>query len=87
MEALYRERTGLYQRVRCLQLPHLQGQPVDHTRFGRVAREFTRNVAMELADRFEVVMRPNEFSEIASADEAFITSTTKEVMQLCRWAM
>jgi branched-chain amino acid aminotransferase len=31
---------------------------------------------------FEIVKRPIRYDELASADEAFITSTTKEIMPI-----
>jgi branched-chain amino acid aminotransferase len=45
----------------------------------------TRNVAIELAaDLGEVVLRPILRQELAEVDEAFITSTTKEIMPIAR---
>jgi branched-chain amino acid aminotransferase len=45
----------------------------------------TRSVALELAaDLGEVVLRPILRSELAGVDEAFITSTTKEIMPIVR---
>ena len=45
----------------------------------------TRGVALELAeDLFEVVQRPLHYDELATADEVFITSTTKELMPIVR---
>jgi branched-chain amino acid aminotransferase len=45
----------------------------------------TRNVAIELAsDLGEVVLRPILRKELAEVDEAFITSTTKEIMPIAR---
>lgn len=41
----------------------------------------TRNVALKLtADEFEIELRPIPYTEINTLDEAFITSSTKEVM-------
>jgi branched-chain amino acid aminotransferase len=41
----------------------------------------TRAVALELAsDNYEIIKRPIRYAELAAADEAFITSTTKEIM-------
>ena len=41
----------------------------------------TRKVVMDLAaEEFQVVERPLHLSEVATADEAFITSSTKEVL-------
>jgi len=43
----------------------------------------TRAVALEIAsDLFEVEIRPLHYAELATADEAFITSTTKEIMPI-----
>ena len=43
----------------------------------------TRAAALEVAgDLFEIVERPIQREELASADEAFITSTTKEIMPI-----
>lgn len=45
----------------------------------------TRAAVLEVAgDLFEIVERPIVRSELAEADEAFITSTTKEVMPIVR---
>jgi branched-chain amino acid aminotransferase len=45
----------------------------------------TRAAVLEIAgDLFEIVERPILRSELAEADEAFITSTTKEVMPIVR---
>lgn len=45
----------------------------------------TRAAVLELAgDLFEIQMRPIHRSELTLADEAFITSTTKEVMPIVR---
>jgi branched-chain amino acid aminotransferase len=45
----------------------------------------TRAVVLELADDlFEVVRRPIMYEELRTADECFITSTTKEVMPIVR---
>ena len=45
----------------------------------------TRNVTLELAaDVTEVVLRPIRYGELRSVDEAFITSTTKEIMPIVR---
>jgi branched-chain amino acid aminotransferase len=45
----------------------------------------TRSVALELAaDLGDVVLRPILRDELASVDEAFITSTTKEIMPIVR---
>lgn len=45
----------------------------------------TRAAVLEVAgDLFEIVERPILRSELAEADEAFITSTTKEVMPIVR---
>jgi branched-chain amino acid aminotransferase len=41
----------------------------------------TRNVVLELAkNRFEIVEQPISYSELSRCDEAFITSSTKEIM-------
>lgn len=41
----------------------------------------TRAVALEMAsDLFEIELRPLQYTELTTADEAFITSTTKEIM-------
>jgi branched-chain amino acid aminotransferase len=43
----------------------------------------TRDVVLEIAgDMFEVVMGPLRYAELGKYDEAFITSTTKEVMPI-----
>jgi branched-chain amino acid aminotransferase len=43
----------------------------------------TRGVALEIAeDIFEIDYRPVRYDELTSADEAFITSTTKEIMPI-----
>ena len=43
----------------------------------------TREVVLEIAsDMFEVVMGPLRYDELGQFDEAFITSTTKEVMPI-----
>ena len=45
----------------------------------------TRQVVLDLAgDRFAVSLRPLLYAELAEADEAFITSTTKEIMPIVR---
>ena len=45
----------------------------------------TRNVVLELADDlFAVVRRPILYEELRTADECFITSTTKEVLPIVR---
>ena len=45
----------------------------------------TRAAALEVAgDLFEIVERPIRRDELAHADEAFITSTTKEIMPIVR---
>ena len=45
----------------------------------------TRNVALELAsDLGEVFLRPILRQELSEIDEAFITSTTKEIMPIVR---
>ena len=45
----------------------------------------TRSATLELADDlFEVVRRSIRYDELATADEAFITSTTKEIMPIVR---
>lgn len=43
----------------------------------------TRGVALEIAeDIFEIDYRPLRYDELTNADEAFITSTTKEIMPI-----
>ena len=45
----------------------------------------TRGVTLELAaDVTEVVLRPIRYAELRTVDEAFITSTTKEIMPIVR---
>ena len=45
----------------------------------------TRAVALELAgDLFEIELRPLQYTELATASEGFITSTTKEIMPIVR---
>lgn len=45
----------------------------------------TRGVTLELAaDVTEVVLRPIHYAELRTVDEAFITSTTKEIMPVVR---
>ena len=82
VEALYRNAQGFISECAVSNFLIFKGNQLITPDSG-VLPGITRNVAMELAeDRFEVVMRPIHFSEIASADEAFITSTTKEVMPI-----
>lgn len=46
-----------------------------------VLNGITKNVVLELAEnRFEIVEQPIDSSELSSCDEAFITSSTKEIM-------
>jgi len=43
----------------------------------------TRNVVLEIAgDMFDVVLAPLRYDELGAYDEAFITSTTKEIMPI-----
>lgn len=43
----------------------------------------TRNVVLELAqDRYQIVAQPIAYADLAACDEAFLTSTTKEVMPI-----
>jgi branched-chain amino acid aminotransferase len=50
-----------------------------------VLEGITRNVALELAaDLGDVLLRPILRTELAAVDEAFITSTTKEIMPIVR---
>lgn len=45
----------------------------------------TRTVTLELAaDIIEVILRPIQAAELSEVDEAFITSTTKEIMPIVR---
>jgi branched-chain amino acid aminotransferase len=45
----------------------------------------TRNVTLELAaDVMDVTLRPIRRAELSTVDEAFITSTTKEIMPIVR---
>jgi branched-chain amino acid aminotransferase len=45
----------------------------------------TRNITLELAaDLTDVVLRPIQRAELRTVDEAFITSTTKEIMPIVR---
>lgn len=82
VEALYRNADGFISECAVSNFLLFKGDQLITPESG-VLPGITRNVAMELAeDRFEVVMRPIHFDEIATADEAFITSTTKEVMPI-----
>lgn len=82
VEALYRNADGYISECAVSNFLIFKGDKLITPESG-VLPGITRNVAMELAeDRFEVVMRPIHFDEIATADEAFITSTTKEVMPI-----
>ena len=52
---------------------------------GDVLPGITRSAVLELAaDLLEVVERPVSCSELAQADELFITSTTKEILPIVR---
>lgn len=45
----------------------------------------TRDVVLELAkSQFEIVEQPIYYSELSSCDEAFITSSTKEIMPVVK---
>jgi branched-chain amino acid aminotransferase len=45
----------------------------------------TRHFALEIGDDlFEVVKRDISYAELAEADEAFITSTTKDLMPIVK---
>lgn len=82
VEALYRNAEGYISECAVSNFLIFKGDQLITPESG-VLPGITRNVVMELAeDRFEVVMRPVHFDEIATADEAFITSTTKEVMPI-----
>jgi branched-chain amino acid aminotransferase len=73
-----------HHRVYDEQLLYLQGRSTDHPCTGCAAR-VTRAAALEVAgDLFEIVERPILRDELAEADEAFITSTTKEIMPIVR---
>lgn len=86
VEALYRNADGYISECAVSNFLIFKGDQLITPESG-VLPGITRNVVMELAeDRFEVVMRPIHFNEIASADEAFITSTTKEVMPIVQVA-
>lgn len=46
-----------------------------------ILKGITRDVVLELAqNRFEIVEEPINYSDLRSCDEAFITSSTKEIM-------
>ena len=46
-----------------------------------ILKGITRDVVLELAEnRFEIVEQPIYYSDLSSCDEAFITSSTKEIM-------
>ncbi|HEY9665843.1 MAG TPA: aminotransferase class IV [Coleofasciculaceae cyanobacterium] len=47
----------------------------------KILKGITRDVVLELAQsRFEIVEKPINYSDLSSYDEAFITSSTKEIM-------
>ncbi|MBW7881591.1 MAG: aminotransferase class IV [Caldilineaceae bacterium] len=84
IEALYRAPDGQITECTTCNLFMFKGDQLITAGAG-VLDGITRATVLELAeDLYDVVQRPVYYSEIAEADEVFITSTTKEVMPVVR---
>jgi branched-chain amino acid aminotransferase len=82
VEALYRTPTGEVTECTTSNFFVFRGDQLI-TPVHEVLAGVTRNVALEIAgDMFEVVMGPLRYAELGEYDEAFITSTTKEIMPI-----
>jgi branched-chain amino acid aminotransferase len=84
VEALYRTADGHVTECTTSNFFILRGEQLI-TPAAEVLPGITRGVVLEIAaDLYDVVLRPVSLAEVATADEAFITSTTKEVMPIVR---
>lgn len=82
VEALYRTPDGDVTECTTSNFFVLRGEQLI-TPAAEVLQGVTRNIVLDIAsDMFEVVMAPLRYAELGDYDEAFITSTTKEVMPI-----
>jgi branched-chain amino acid aminotransferase len=84
VEALYRTRDGLLTECTTSNFFIFKDGRLITSDWG-VLDGVTRKVTLEIAeDLYEIEYRPIPYAELAEADEAFITSTTKEIMPIVR---
>ena len=82
VEALYRTPAGMVTECTTSNFFVLRGDQLI-TPEAEVLQGVTRNIVLDIAsDLFEVVMTPIRYDELGGCDEAFITSTTKEIMPI-----
>ena len=82
VEALYRTPTGEVTECTTSNFFAFRGDQLI-TPVAEVLPGVTRDVVLEIAsDMFDVVLAPLHYAELGEFDEAFITSTTKEVMPI-----
>jgi branched-chain amino acid aminotransferase len=84
VEALYRDADGMVSECTTSNFFIFRGDRLITSNVDILAG-ITRGAALEIAeDLFQVEERPIRYDELTLADEAFITSTTKEIMPVVR---